>query len=61
MGHGTHRRLEEGGGGNCLVHRLTSVLGLRKEICEGHSEVCPRRLGENYYQAITRGFLGEET
>ena len=22
---------------------------------------CPRRLGENYYQAITRGFLGEET
>ena len=24
-------------------------------------EVCARRLGENYYQAIARGFLGEET
>ena len=36
MRHGTHRRLEEGGGGNCLVHRLTSVLGFRKEIYEGH-------------------------
>ena len=37
------------------------MLGLRKEICEGYSEVCPHCLGENYYQAITRGFLGEET
>ena len=27
---------EIGSGSDCLVHRLTSVLGLRKEICEGH-------------------------
>ena len=32
----THRSLEQAGGNNCLVHRLTSVLGLRKEISEVH-------------------------
>ena len=32
----THRSLEYAGGNDCLVHRLMSVLGLRKEICEGH-------------------------
>ena len=38
------------------------MLGFRKEICEGHlGRWCPRRLGENYYQAIAKGFLGEET
>ena len=44
-----------------MVHRSTSVLGLTKEICEGHRRWCPRHRGENYYQAIARGLLGEET
>ena len=34
-GAGTHRSLGKAGG-NYLVHRLTSVLGLRKEISECH-------------------------
>jgi len=31
-----HRSLESAGGNDFFVHRLTSVLGLRKAICEGH-------------------------
>ena len=58
MGHGTHRRLEEGGGGNCLVHRLTSVLGFRKEICEGHLGGVSMLSQGKLLPAIARGFLG---
>ena len=32
----THRSMEQAGGGDCLVHRWTSMLGPRQEICEGH-------------------------
>ena len=60
---GTRRGMDQqepgiAGSSDCLVHRSMSMLGLRKEICEGHlGGVSPTSQGK-LLPVISRGFLG---
>ena len=56
-GVGTYRSLEQAGG-DCLVHRSTSMLGLRKGICQGHLGGASTSSQGKLLPVIVKGLLG---